>query len=154
MSLRVVAVTAERPDLVENWRAIHNEIIPTSPLSEHDLVDRLARHRLTVAYDGDVLVANATVRPSGPDSSIATVIVRVLPAYRRRGIGSAYLEQVLADARALDAERIETVVLASNEDGLAFARAHGFVEHDRYTIEGQTIPFVDLHLTGGKVEGE
>ena len=40
------------------------------------------------------------------------------------------------------------MVLESNSDGLAFALAHGFVEHDRYLLEGDTIPFVDLHLPG------
>ena len=52
----------------------------------------------------------------------------------------------IAAARELGATRIETVVLASNTDGLAFALSHGFVEHDRYTHEGDRIPFVDLHL--------
>jgi len=37
-------------------------------------------------------------------------------------------------------------VLESNRDGLEFAHRHGFVEHDRYLLEGQTVPFVDLHL--------
>lgn len=46
-------------------------------------------------------------------------------------------------------DRIETVVLASNADGLAFAEHRGFVEFDRYTLEGQTVPFVDLYLPSG-----
>jgi hypothetical protein len=29
---------------------------------------------------------------------------------------------------------------------LAFALSHGFVEHDRYTLEGGRIPFVYRHL--------
>jgi hypothetical protein len=37
-------------------------------------------------------------------------------------------------------------VLASNDEGLRFALAHGFVEHDRYTLDADTIPFIDLHL--------
>jgi hypothetical protein len=52
----------------------------------------------------------------------------------------------IAAARALGASRIETVVLGSNTDGLAFALSHGFVKHDRYTPEGDRIPFVALHL--------
>jgi hypothetical protein len=52
----------------------------------------------------------------------------------------------MAEARAFGPERIETVVLESNSDGLAFALRHGFVEHDRYVVEGQSMPFVDLHL--------
>ena len=75
------------------------------------------------------------------------MIVRVLPAHRRRGLGSAYLAHELEHARSLHPDRIETVVLASNEDGLAFALARGFVEVDRYVLDGDTIPFVDLRLS-------
>ena len=140
--LRVVLAA---PDLLEDWRAIHNAIIPTAPLSADDVAERATRHRLTLAYDGDVLVGNATVRP--PDEKgTAVVIVRVLPQLRRRGLGSAYLAHELAEARVLRPEHIETVVLASNEEGLAFALAHGFVEVDRYLLDGDTIPFVDLRL--------
>ena len=86
------------------------------------------------------------MRPPG-EAGTATVIVRILPAHRRRGLGAAYLEHELAEARALAPERIETVVLASNTDGLAFALARGFVEVDRYLLDGDTIPFIDLRLT-------
>ncbi len=43
-------------------------------------------------------------------------------------------------------------MLASNEDGLGFALARGFVEVDRYLLDGDTIPFVDLRL-GGPPDG-
>lgn len=140
-------VIAEGPLLAE-WREIHNAIIPTAPLSPDEVAERAGRNRLTQGYADGVLVGNATVRPpTGPDAA-ATVIVRILPEHRRRGLGTAYLLHELAQARDVGAERIETVVLASNEDGLAFARAQGFVEHDRYLLDGDTIPFVDLHLPG------
>jgi hypothetical protein len=42
--------------------------------------------------------------------------------------------------------RIETVVLASNEDGLSFAARHGFVEFDRYVLDGETATYVGLYL--------
>jgi ribosomal protein S18 acetylase RimI-like enzyme len=76
----------------------------------------------------------------------ATVIVRVLPQYRRKGRGSEYLAAMLAEARGMGARRIETVVLASNQDGLAFAGRHGFVEFDRYVIDGETTAYVGLYL--------
>jgi hypothetical protein len=53
---------------------------------------------------------------------------------------------MLAEARGMGARRIETVVLASNEDGLAFAGRHGFVEFDRYVIDGETTAYVGLYL--------
>jgi GNAT superfamily N-acetyltransferase len=131
--------------LLEDWRAIHNAIIPTAPLSADDVAERSGRNRLTLGYESGELVGNATVRPPGP-GAVATVIVRILPEHRRRGLGTAYLSAELDRARGLGARRIETVVLAWNVDGLAFAAKHGFVEHDRYVLEGDTVPFVDLHL--------
>lgn len=143
MPLDIVAATGP---LLTPWREIHNTIIPTDPLSAEDVEERATRNRLTLAYADGVLVGNATVRPPQDPDAVATVIVRILPEHRRRGLGSAYLESELTHARALGARRIETVVLASNEDGLAFAHAHGFVEHDRYVLDGHSIAFVDLHL--------
>jgi GNAT superfamily N-acetyltransferase len=143
------------PDRLEEWRSIHNAIIPTAPLSADEVAERATRNRLTLGYDGGsagALVGNATVRPPGEDGT-ATVIVRILPEHRRRGLGSAYLEHELAEARVLEPQRIETVVLASNEDGLAFALARGFVEVDRYLLDGDTIPFVDLRLADRGLNG-
>lgn len=138
-------VVASGP-LLEDWRTIHNTIVPTAPLTADDVAERATRHRLTLAYEEGALVGNATVRPPHEPDGIATVIVRVLPERRCQGHGSAYLHAELARARALGARRIETVVLASNTDGLAFALRHGFVEHDRYVLDGDTVPFIDLHL--------
>jgi RimJ/RimL family protein N-acetyltransferase len=141
--LRVVPAA---PDRLAEWREIHNEIIATSPLSEDEVAERATRNQLTVAYVGDTLVGCATLRPPAGESGTATVIVRILASFRRRGFGAAYLDRVLAESRALSDGRIETVVLESNADGLRFAEKHGFVEHDRYVVDGQTVPFVDLHL--------
>jgi GNAT superfamily N-acetyltransferase len=135
---------------LEQWRAVHNAIIPTAPLSADEVAERSGRNRLTLGYAGDELVGNATVRPPD-DAGVATVIVRILPAHRRQGLGTAYLAQELGHARSLAPTRIETVVLASNTDGLAFALGRGFVEHDRYTLPGQEVPFVDLHLPDGQL---
>jgi RimJ/RimL family protein N-acetyltransferase len=141
----LLRVAPAAPDHLDEWRQVHNEIIPTAPLSEVEVAERATRHRLTVGYVGDTLVGCATVRPPAGESRTATVIVRILEPYRRRGLGTAYLDVSLADARSVTRERIETVVLESNADGLAFARRHGFIEHDRYVLDGQTVPFVDLH---------
>ena len=143
MSLDIVVATGP---LLEDWRAIHNAIIPTAPLTAGEVVERASRNRLTLAYAAGELVGNATVRPPSEPDGVAAVIIRILPDHRRQGLGTEYLEAELAHARSTGALRIETVVLASNPDGLAFALAHGFVAHDRYLLDGQTIPFIDLHL--------
>jgi ribosomal protein S18 acetylase RimI-like enzyme len=74
------------------------------------------------------------------------VIARVLPEHRRQGYGEALYERGLAQARELNAEVIETVVWASNVDGVRFAEKHGFVEFDRYLLPGDDVHWIDLRL--------
>ncbi|MFE9124080.1 GNAT family N-acetyltransferase [Streptomyces sp. NPDC007148] len=115
---------------LEDWRYVHNEIIPADPLSLDDVRERVARHRLEVAYLGEVLVGCSTVRP--PRDGTATVIARVLPGHRGQGFGGQLYDRGAELARWLGAEVIETIVLGANEDGLRFAQRRGFVEVDRY----------------------
>jgi GNAT superfamily N-acetyltransferase len=141
-ALRIVPVQDDQTLL--DWQRVHNEIIPTAPLSVDDIRERATRNLLEVAYDGDVLVGCSTVRPPSEETPAVTVIARVLPAYRRRGFGEAIYQRCLMQAP--DGEGIETHILASNEDGLRFAQAHGFVEVETYLLPGDSIPFVELRL--------
>ncbi len=142
--LRIEPVTDDAA--VEDWRHVHNTIIPTAALSLDEVRERVGRHVLEVAYADDVLVGCSTVRPPTGDAAVATVIARVLAEHRRQGFGRKLYERGLARAREQAAEVIETIVLASNEDGLRFALAHGFVEVERYLLPGDEIPFVTLRL--------
>jgi GNAT superfamily N-acetyltransferase len=129
-----------------DWQRIHNEIIPPDPLTLDEVRERAGRNRLELAHLAGEAVGNSTVRRPD-DESGAMVVARVLPAYRRRGVGTRLYERGLQTARQWADERpVETVVLASNEDGLAFALARGFVEVERYTLPGATIPYVALEL--------
>jgi GNAT superfamily N-acetyltransferase len=140
-------VRPEGDDAVRaDWRHVHNLIIPTSPLSVEEIRVRARRNRLTVTYHGDTLVGCSTVRPPADDRATATVIVRVLPQHRRQGFGGQMYDEALTAAYEIGARVIETVVLASNEEGLRFAERHGYVEIDRYVLDGDTIPFIDLRL--------
>jgi GNAT superfamily N-acetyltransferase len=139
------AEVSDEQSLLE-WQQIHNEIIPADPLSFDEVRERSGRHRLELAYAGDLAVGNSTVRRPTEDAG-AMVIARVLPAYRRHGIGTQLYERGLEAARRWADDRpVETVVLASNESGLAFALAQGFVEVERYTLPGDTVPYVALVL--------
>ncbi|MEU7279455.1 GNAT family N-acetyltransferase [Streptomyces sp. NPDC045431] len=129
-----------------DWQHVHNTVIPTHHLSLDDVRERARRHRLEVAYLGEELIGCSTVRPPEGDSVTATVIARVLAAYRQRGFGEELYARGLERARELGAEVVETCVLASNEDGLRFALKHGFVETERYLLPGDTIPWIDLRL--------
>ncbi|WP_035839202.1 GNAT family N-acetyltransferase [Kitasatospora azatica] len=131
-----------------DWQHIHNVIIPTDVLSLEEVRERAGRNHLVVAYRDGEPVGCMTVRPpAGGNPTTATVIARILPAHRRQGLGEQLYQRGLEHARALGATVIETVVLATNEDGLRFAHARGFTEFDRYILPGDTIAYVDLRLT-------
>ncbi|MFJ3497618.1 GNAT family N-acetyltransferase [Streptomyces sp. NPDC086091] len=139
--------------MLEQWRHVHNVIVPPAALTLDEVRARAARYRLENAYADGVLVGCTTVRPparpdGGPDdAAVATVIARVLPPYRHQGLGTALYDRALAHARALGAREVETCVLAANTDGLRFAHARGFAETDRYVLDGERDEWVDLRLT-------
>jgi len=70
-------------------------------LTSDQVLERLTHNSRTLACDRAELVGNATIRPPRPGSATATVIVRILPGYRRQGLGSDYLAATLAEARGM-----------------------------------------------------
>lgn len=132
---------------LEQWRHVHNVIVPPAAFELAEVRERSRSNRLENAYLGDVLVGCSTVRPLRAEDAAVTVIARVLPAYRRRGFGTALYENGLAYAQTLGAKIIETVVLARNEDGLRFAVSHGFAEVERYVLEPGGPEWVTLQHT-------
>ncbi|MFE7268803.1 GNAT family N-acetyltransferase [Streptomyces sp. NPDC057592] len=129
-----------------DWQHVHNLVIPTHYRSLDEVRERAGHNVLEVAYLEDTLIGCTTVRPPTRETPTATVIARVLPDHRSQGFGTELYERGLAQARGLGAKVIETVVLASNEDGLRFAQQRGFVVFDEYVLPGETIPWLDLRL--------
>ncbi|MEV0643848.1 GNAT family N-acetyltransferase [Phytomonospora sp. NPDC050363] len=132
--------------MIEDWRHVHNTIIPADPLSLDDVRERSGRNHLEVAYAGDVLVGCSTVRPPAGESKESVVIARILPEHRRRGYGTRLYERGLARARELGAEAVETIVLGTNVEGLRFAEEQGFVEVENYVLPGGTERWHTLRL--------
>lgn len=57
--------------------------------------------------------------------------VRVEPAHRRRGIGTALLERLEQHARSHGAPKMKSGVRGDEEDGVRFAQQHGYRETNR-----------------------
>ncbi|MBM7788319.1 GNAT family N-acetyltransferase [Tenggerimyces flavus] len=140
--LRIERLTTD--EMLEDWRHVHNVIVPPAALSLAEVRERAHRNVLEVAYLDDVLVGCTTIRAPDEDGAV-TVIARVLPEHRRQGIGGRLYARALEQAAG--ARVVETVVLESNADGLAFALKHGFVEVERYALPGETARWIDLRLS-------
>jgi GNAT superfamily N-acetyltransferase len=137
----------ERPTTdktLEEWRLVHNVVIPTAPLSLEEVRERSQRNYLEIAYLDDVVVGNSTVWPPTDEIDVARVIARVLPDHRRRGFGEQIYARAVERAKGTGATVLGTVVLASNTDGLRFAQKHGFVETERYLRPEDEIPWIEL----------
>lgn len=137
---------AEDDAALQAWRHVHNTVVPDAAMSLDEARERAGKYLLEVVHDGDVLVGCTTVRPPEGDGAAATVIVRVLPEARRRGIGAALFDRAMGQAAGYGAPAVETVVWAANTDGVRFARSRGFVEVDRYVPEPGAVAYLTLRL--------
>lgn len=145
--LRIEPVAPDAEHALQDWRHVHNLIVPPAAMDLDEVRERSGRNRLENAYLGDTLVGCSTVRPPEGEDAVATVIARVLPGFRRQGHGTALYENGLARARALGAGAVETVVLAANTDGVRFAEARGFAETERYVLDGESDLWITMRLT-------
>jgi GNAT superfamily N-acetyltransferase len=121
------------------WRLTDLERWPDHPGWGHRELRALARHRgrvrehqLLAAFDGDVLAGVALMDvPQLDNRHSVGVDVRVHPARRRRGVGTALVEEVARRARADHRTVVNAMIEVPTEQvathpGGAFARAQGF----------------------------
>jgi GNAT superfamily N-acetyltransferase len=131
-----VTVVIRRADSeadLAGWVGVWNAITPREPISVEFVRERWARQpeRLyLVAEDDGRIVASGMTAPSDSPGRMF-VGVRVLPAWRRRGIGSALYERLEPHALVGDPASLSTQVAEDARDGLCFAEARGYVEVGR-----------------------
>jgi mycothiol synthase len=121
------------------WCEVWNAITPREPVTVEDQQRRLARQpeRLQLVVPGKGV---ALVSPSDSPGRLY-LGVRVLPEWRRRGLGSQLYEQALEHALRRQPKWLSGVVSGAEPDVLAWAERRGFSEY------GQDVELV-LRLTG------
>lgn len=118
-------------DDYEAWRQVRIAVLPyertvsVAELRENDSPDRL----LVLAREEGVVVGHGLADRSSMAGG-GSVTPRVLPEHRRRGIGTALLEHLVAHVEALAG--VTTLRSGADDDAsLAFAHRFGFVEVNR-----------------------
>jgi mycothiol synthase len=127
--IREAVSDADLASLCEVWAAI----TPREPMTPAQLERRKERQpeRLyLLAEEEERAAALGIVAPSDSPGRIF-VGVRVLPAFRRRGIGSALYERLLAHARAQEPDWLSTMVSEAYASSIAWAERRGFEEYQR-----------------------
>jgi mycothiol synthase len=124
---------AETDADLAGWCEVWTAITPREPVSLEQVKRRLERQpeRLfLVAEEDGRLVGSGLVAPSDSPNR-RFVGVRVLPEWRRRGIGSELFDRALTHAQALEPEWISTMVSDADAHSVAWAERRGFEEHGR-----------------------
>jgi GNAT superfamily N-acetyltransferase len=122
----------------EAWRQVRMAVVPeercdtVAELREQDSTERLL---MLAAIDGRIVgsgvAGTSEVRGGG------FVAPRVLPEYRRRGVGSTLLRSLAAHVTALGLPEIRATI--DDEGSLEFAQHFGFSEIDRQIEQVRSI---------------
>src|SRR5689334_18667248 len=114
---------------LDAWRLVRRTVLPNeSTITTEQLRARESPHRLMLLaeVDGEIAGHGFTDISSYADGF---VVPRILPHFRRRGIGSAVLEALIDHARSVGHRSVASIT--DEEAALAFAAVHDFVEIDR-----------------------
>ena len=123
---------AETDADLAGWCAVWTAITPREPITVEQIRARIERQpwRLYLVAEEDGVVGIGFVGPTDSRDRIG-VAVRVLPEWRRRGIGSQLYERVLERAVQRRPEWISSTVSEAESDALDWASRRGFAEYGR-----------------------
>jgi GNAT superfamily N-acetyltransferase len=137
---------------LERWIAVHNAVRADDPANLEQKVliraEELEHVDLLAYVDGEpVGIAKLSGDSESVRSGCPWIDVGVLPARRRRGIGSALLEAVSAQARRQGKVALAGEARADDVESIGFLERRGFVESGRFER-------LELDLgSGGEPEG-
>ncbi|HEY3181951.1 MAG TPA: GNAT family N-acetyltransferase [Gaiellaceae bacterium] len=119
----------------EAWARIKTAVVPSEPttVAEVRKYDGESGRLLLLAdLDGETVACGITARSSF--GGRAFMAVRVLPAFRRRGVGHGLVAALSEHARANGFDGVNAFVDAREPESIAFARSFGLQEID-YQLE-------------------
>jgi L-amino acid N-acyltransferase YncA len=85
--------------------------------------------------ESEGVIGFGLIRPYHPADSFrrcAELTYFILPEFTGHGIGTGFLNRLLADARALNIATLLASISSRNEQSLAFHNKHGFTECGRF----------------------
>lgn len=124
---------------LEEWRRVRMRLLPDEPtatVAQLRAMEKPGRTLLLAHVDGELAGCGLTDRG---ETGRGFVAPRVLPEWRRRGVGTALLEALMPYAEKLDVSELAGHVDGSDEGAKEFARTHGFQEIDWQIEQVKTI---------------
>ena len=127
IALRQVSGDAD----LELWAALKNAVLPTEPVTAEDLRRAEKPGRLLLLAELEGSPAGCGLGVPSSFAGCCFVVPRVLPAARRRGVGTALFEALSRHALSLGRQSIVAHVREDDPPSLEFAARRGFAEVDR-----------------------
>jgi mycothiol synthase len=123
---------AETDADLAGWCDVWTAITPREPVSVEEIKGRIGRQpwRLYLVAEEDGFVGLGFVGPTDSPGRIG-LAVRVLPEWRRRGLGSQLYERAFDYALTQLPEWISGLVSGADPESLAWATRRGFEEYGR-----------------------
>jgi mycothiol synthase len=148
---------AETDADLAGWCEVWTAITPREPAALENVLRRLERQpeRLyLVAKQGGQIVGAGFAGPSQSPERTA-LAVRVLSGHRRRGIGSALLDRVVAYASGLAPEWVSGMVFEDDTEAVEWVQHRDFEEYDRQIelsrqvqeVEEEALPPSGIEIT-------
>ncbi len=138
-------------DDLASWAALKSAVVPNEPVTAEQLrrEDEPDRLLLLAALDGEL--AGCGIADRSSFGARAFIAVRVLPEYRRRGVGTALLAAFSGHARSLGLTGVNAFVYADEPHSIAFAESIGLTGVDYQlqqvrTVSDEPVPDVPASL--------
>lgn len=124
---------------LEAWVEVKNVVVPNEPTNIEQMRNAEEPGRkLWIAVEGERTVGCAVAALSNFGGK-AFIAVRVLPEFRRRGIGHALAEAGAAHGRSLGRDGVNCFVYADEPHSIAFAESYGLANVDYQLEQVRTI---------------
>jgi mycothiol synthase len=125
---------AETPDDLRTWAEIKSAVVPNEPVTAQQLGDTASDDRLLLLAYADGQEAGCGIAALSNFGGRAFVAVRVLPPFRRRGVGTALVRALSEHGRALGRDGVNAFVYADDDASIAFAERFALEVSD-YQLE-------------------
>jgi RimJ/RimL family protein N-acetyltransferase len=138
MRVREAVDGADLEAYVAVWNASVPDDIPASVVKQRERRERDPRRLYLIAEADEQPVASGFAGPSDA-AQRGFIAPRVLPAFRRRGIGAVVIVELASHLERLGFEVAGAHVDGNDEGSLAFAHRFGFEEVDRQVEQVRTL---------------
>ncbi len=130
MELEITEIPPGAHPGLEAYAAVRNTVVPREPVTAEEVARSRVRKpgdvRLLARIDWHVAACAGAVPSDLPDRTYAAIAV--LPEFRRRGIGVAFLRRVAAIAHGHGSRIVSGAIEEGDEAAAAFAARFGFAE--------------------------